>query len=121
MIEMLSRSSGKVFGMKVGGKLQHEDYERFIPMLEKLIQEHGTVRCLVEMIDLDGIEPRALWDEIKFDARHARQIERCAVVGDSAWEDWMTKLSRPIFSRAEIRFYDIAKLDEAWGWINEGL
>ena len=53
--------------------------------------------------------------------RHARQIERCAVVGDSAWEDWMTKLSRPIFSRAEIRFYDIAELDEAWGWINEGL
>ena len=27
----------------------------------------------------------------------------------------------PIFSRAEIRFYDIAERDKAWEWINEGL
>ncbi len=33
----------------------------------------------------------------------------------------MTKLSRPVFSRAEIRFYDIAERDKAWEWINEGL
>src|SRR5271165_3989232 len=80
MIEMLDQSSGKVFGMRVSGKLAHQDYERFVPLLEKLIEDHGSVRCLVELTDLHGIEPRALWDEIKFDVRHARQIERCAVV-----------------------------------------
>ena len=89
MIETLSRSSGKVFGMRVSGKLLHQDYELFVPALEKLIEKHGSIRCLVEMIDLHGIELRALWDEIKFDVRHARQIERCAVVGDKAWEAWM--------------------------------
>ncbi len=63
----------------------------------------------------------ALWDEIKFDVVHARQIERCAVVGDRAWEAWMTKLSRPLFSRAEMRFYDVPERNKAWEWINEGL
>ncbi len=121
MIEMLSRSFGKVFGMKVGGKLQHQDYERIVPMLEKLIQEHGTVRCLVEMTELHGIEPRALWDEIKFDVRHARQIERCAVVGDKVWEAWMTRFSRPIFFNAEIRYFDTTECEKAWVWIQEGL
>ena len=75
MIEILERGSGKVFGMKVSGKLLHRDYQQFVPMLEKLIEEHGSVRCLIEMIDFHGIELRALWDEIKFDVRHARQIE----------------------------------------------
>ena len=121
MIETLDQSSGKVFGMRVSGKLLHQDYERFVPMLENLIEEHGSVRCLVEMTGLHGIELRALWDEIKFDVRHARQIERCAVVGDRAWEAWMTRLSRPIFSNAEIRFFDVTARDQAWEWIQEGL
>jgi hypothetical protein len=121
MIEILERGSGKVFGMKVSGKILHRDYQHFVPMLEKLIEEHGSVRCLIEMIDFHGIELRALWDEIKFDVRHARQIERCAVVGDRAWEAWMTRLSRPIFSNAEIRFFDVTARDQAWEWIQEGL
>ncbi len=37
MIETLEQSAGKVFGMRVSGKLLHKDYERFVPMLEKLI------------------------------------------------------------------------------------
>ncbi|MGO8901731.1 MAG: STAS/SEC14 domain-containing protein [Isosphaeraceae bacterium] len=121
MIEMLDQSTGKVLGVRVSGKLAHQDYERFVPLLGKLIEEHGSVRCLVEMTDLHGIELRALWDEIKFDVRHARQIERCAVVGDRAWEAWMTRLSRPIFSNAEIRFFDVTARDHAWEWIQEGL
>ena len=61
MIETLSgtHSSGKVFGMNVSGKLQHRDYERFVPRLEPSIQEHGTIRCLVQMTDLHGSDLRA--------------------------------------------------------------
>ena len=121
MIEVLDRGSGKVFGMRVSGKILHQDYQEFVPRLEKLIEEHGSIRCLVEMTDLHGIELRALWDEINFDVRHARQIERCAVVGDRAWEAWMTKLSRPIFSRAEIRFFEPGEREQAWEWIEQGL
>jgi hypothetical protein len=121
MIEVLGEGSGKVFGMRVSGKLLHQDYQQFVPRLEKLIEEHGSIRCLVEMLDLHGIALRALWDEIKFDVRHVRQIERCAVVGDRAWEAWMTRLSRPIFSNAAIRFFDVTERDRAWEWIREGL
>lgn len=121
MIEIMDQSSGKVFEMRASGKLLHDDYDRFVPKLEKLIAEHGSIRCLVELADLHGIELRALWDEIKFDVRHARQIERCAVVGDRAWEAWMTKLSRPVFYKAEIRYFDAADRDKAWDWIKDGL
>lgn len=56
MIEVLSRGSGKVFAMRVSGKLLHQDYQQFVPRLEKLIEEHGSIRCLVEMTDLHGIQ-----------------------------------------------------------------
>jgi hypothetical protein len=121
MIEILSQGTGKVFAMRVSGKVLHRDYHQFVPLVEELIQKHGSVRCYIEMIGFHGIELRALWDEIKFDVRHGRQIERCAVVGDRAWEAWMTRLSRPIFPRAEIRFYDVAEWDKAWEWVQEGL
>ena len=121
MIEILNESTEKVLAIQLSGKLLHRDYQQFVPMLEKRIEEHGSVRCFIEMTEFQGIELHALWDEIKFDVRHARQIERCAIVGDRDWESWMTKLSRPIFSRAEIRFYGLVERDKAWEWINEGL
>ena len=121
MIEILDQSTGNLFAMRLSGRLLHRDYQQFVPTLERLIKTHGSVRCFIEMTEFHGIEFRALWDEIKFDARHARQIERCAVVGDRAWERWMTNLSRLIFFHAEIRFYDIAEREKAWEWINEGL
>ena len=94
---------------------------RFVPRLEKLIEEHGSIRCLVEMTDLHGIELRALWDEIKFDVRHARQIERCAVVGDRAWEAWMTLISRRSSSTPRSDSSIKAEREKAWEWIEEGL
>ena len=35
MIEVLGRGSGKVFGMRVSGKILHRDYQQFVPMLEE--------------------------------------------------------------------------------------
>jgi len=120
MFQMLDQSSGKVIGLRLSGKLLHEDYQQFIPKLEALIQEHGSIRCLIEMTEFHGFELRALWDEIKFDTTHATRIERCAVVGNKTWERWATNLCKPLFFKATIQYFDASKLDEAWEWINEG-
>ncbi len=59
MIEVMNPSSGTVFAMKISGKLLHQDYEQFVPRLEKLIEEHGSIRCFIEMTEFHGIELRA--------------------------------------------------------------
>ena len=33
MIEVMNSSSGKVFGMRISGKLLHQDYQQFVPAL----------------------------------------------------------------------------------------
>ncbi len=121
MFEILEKSSGNIIGIKVRGKLVHEDYAQFVPKLEQLIEQHGSIRCYCELTEFHGLTPHALWDELKFDAKHCRDIERCAIVGDPSWHHWMTKMGQTIFRRADVRYFDESQSQEAWDWVCEGV
>lgn len=97
----LSESDGNTLGLKVAGKITSEDYEAFLPRF-------------VEQVS--SIEPAALWQELKFDSKHLKDVERCALVGDSAWEKWMAKMSTP-FMKGEVKFFEPEAMDEAWAWL----
>jgi SpoIIAA-like len=119
VIEVLPESSGKVVGLKISGKLMHDDYHTFVPLLEQHIKDYGTVRVLVIFHDFVGLEARALWDEMKFDTNHCRDVERCAIVGETAWEAWSTKLAKPLFPKGMINYFDSDRLADAWQWIQQ--
>ena len=122
MFEVLEEwTSGGVVALRVSGKLIHADYEGFVPKLEDAIEEFGDIRCLIDMTDLDGVELRAVWDELKFDLKHATKVSRCGVVGDRAWERWATAAAHPIFRKAEIRFFERSEFDSAVEWVRQGL
>jgi stage II sporulation SpoAA-like protein len=106
----------KIVVVRASGKLSKEDYERFVPELERLIKEQGKIRLLFEMRDFHGWEAVAVWEDIKFDLKHFADIERLALVGEKKWEEWMAKFCRP-FTTAEIRYFDQSQADEAQGWI----
>lgn len=95
-------------------KIRQEDYQRIVPQLEKALEEKGKLRCLVHLHDIDGIELRALVEELKFDIAHRKHFERCAVVGDRPWEKAATKLGR-IWFTGDVRYFD--NLDEARRWV----
>jgi hypothetical protein len=38
------------------------------------------------MVDFQGWEAAALWDDIKFNAAHFTDIDRLAMVGDKKWD-----------------------------------
>lgn len=117
MLAFLERSSGNVLGIKASGKLTHADYQQLVPRLEELIQEHGKIRVLFELEDCRGWEVGAAWDDLKFGLKHAGDVERCAVVGEKKWQEWMTKLSRPFF---HARYFDKAEFEKAWQWLLGG-
>ena len=120
MIEILLESSGNVLAVKASETLTHADYtERLLPRLEEVLTDYGTVRLLFEMVDFHGWQLRAMWDDLKLDVRHGRRIERCAVVGARRWEKYMVRLARPFFG-AEIRYFEVAELADAWTFVREG-
>jgi hypothetical protein len=118
MLTILERSSGNVLGVRARGKLTHADYQMLVPKLEELIREHGRIRVLFELEDCQGWDVGAAWDDLRFAFKHGGDFDRCAVVGEKAWQKWMTKLSQPFF---KARYFDRSELDRAWEWILEGV
>ena len=109
-------STGKLLHVKVTGKLTKEAYEAFAPVVNEQIEEHGKIRILFEMHDFHGWTAGALWEDLKFDFKHWKDIERLAIVGESKWEAGMAVFCKP-FTAAKIRYLDHVKLDEAKTWI----
>ena len=82
-------STPNVIRLEVTGKLTKEDYETFVPELEKWISLHRKIRILFEMIDFHGWTLSAGWEDTKLAFKHYSDIERLILVGDSAWEkEW---------------------------------
>ncbi len=111
---------GKILEIKLTGKLTKEDYTHFLPVVERLIKEHGKLRILVEMHDFHGWTAGALWQDINFDLKHFRDIERLAFVGDKAWEHGMAIFCKP-FTAAKVKYFDRSQMDQAEHWLRADL
>ncbi len=100
----------------LSGKFTKHDYQNFVPRMETAIQQHGKVWLLVKLRDFHGWTTGALCEDIKFDWKHFADVERLAIVGERKWEAGMAVFCRP-FTRATIKYFDIAKVDKARKWI----
>lgn len=109
---------GPVLHVQVQGKLTKESYEIFAPMVDEQIKEHGRLRILFEMHDFHGWTLGAVWEDLKFDYSHWKDIERLAIVGESKWEEGMSVFCKP-FTSAKVKYFDQSKLDEAKSWLAE--
>lgn len=107
--------------IRAGGKLQGSDYVDFAPPFERIAaRETGKVSMLIELApDFAGWDLGGLWRDIEFDVRHRDSFGRVAVVGDSKWEEWGTKLFNPLF-RAEMKFFPPSRRESAEGWARAG-
>jgi hypothetical protein len=119
-VTLQEEAGGKVLSVRLSGKLTNQDYEHFVPEVNRLIRQHGKIRVIVQMHDFHGWTLGALWEDIKFDLRHFSHIERLALVGDRKWEAGMAVFCKP-FTSATVRFFPEEKADEAFDWIKEGI
>jgi hypothetical protein len=107
---------GKVLEVQLTGKLAREDYEHFVPVVERLVKDHGKINLLVEMHDFHGWTAGALWRDITFDAKHFSDIERLAIVGETKWQHGMAVFCKP-FTAAKIRYFERPAIDQAREWL----
>jgi len=118
MIEKLKKSSGKVIGFVLTGKLHDEDYKTFVPQVESVLDREGKARLLALFHEFHGWDLHAVWDDMKFGAKHYSDIERIALVGDRKWEEWMAKICKP-FTKAAVKYFDVGDIEQAWAWLHD--
>ena len=115
MMEVIKQQEG-VFEIHVQGKIRKEDYD-FIPRLESEVERYGTVNLYCEIESIDGIEPGAVWEDLKFGVNHYDSFERVAIVGNQKWVEWMTRLAKP-FNKATVKVFAPEQLEEAKNWVS---
>jgi len=117
-IQLDESAVGTIVTLVIKGKLEKEDYEMFVPQLEGLMKGDAKIRLVVELRDFKGWSAGALWEDTKFAARHYKDIERLAVVGDAGWEKGMTIFIKP-FTAADVKYFDHKEAERAHAWIRQ--
>ncbi len=114
----ISRYNDEFFmKMKVVGKLQHSDYDVIVPMLEKAIAgiDEPKISVLVDILEFDGYELRAIWDDLKFGLKYDSEFKKIAVVGNKRWEEYGIRISK-WFMSGDLKFFD--NMDDAFKWLS---
>jgi len=118
MFQFIPVHEDNTYAVRVSGKLDHEDYQKFLPELEELLEENEKISLLIEFDDFHGADLTAIKDDFNFGRKHNEDFEKLAVVGDKKWLKWMTLFSKP-FLKAEIKYFERPDLQSAWDWLRE--
>ncbi len=118
MIKLGELNENNVMTVTVSGRVRKDDYDQVLPRLEEVLAEQDKVRFFIKSENVTGFEADALWQDIKFDVRHGKQYGRTAIVGDSKWQEWGTKIANLFFS-AEMHFFTEEQAEQAWAWVNQ--
>jgi len=98
-------------------KLKADDFRQIAPQIESLIQQHGTIRLLIDGCGFRGWENIAAFEShAGFIKNHHRRIERVAVIAAHDWQHWLIGAVR-MFLHPEVRAYDKSHESEALRWI----
>ena len=124
----MTQEGGGIDVVDVSGVLTKADYDRFVPAFERLA---GPRRLLIRLDDFRGWlraadhdrpgrevvieDQQRRWTE-HLAATHQGDMGRIAIVGDRAWQDWGTTLSKPFF-RAGMRYFDRDREADARAWL----
>ena len=115
-LELEQEDDGRVLVVRASGKLTRDDYDKFVPEVDRMVAKVGKIRVLFVMHDFHGWTLTAAWEDLKFGLRNFSNIERLGMVGEKKWQSWMAPFCRP-FTKAEMRYFDSGQLEEAKEWV----
>jgi hypothetical protein len=116
MLELLEETRDSLVAFRLTGSVDKHDYDVMLPILEEKIKQYGKIRVYAELQDTEDISLRALWEDLKFDFRHARDFSKAAIVSDKKWLDWLTVMATP-FTTAKMKYFEHIDRDKAIDWI----
>lgn len=115
MIQILEGTSPNVISTKAVGKLNKEDQDRLLSLLNQKLDDREKFSWYFEMEKFVGWEPGADWNELKNGLPEAGHVNKIAVVGARDWLDLLKKMMQPVSS--ELRFFEAHQKQEALEWV----
>ena len=120
MHERLDFPDPNLFGIEFHDSLTKDDHDVLASALKSHLEAHTTTRVLFVMNDVDDWAPEEHWEDLAFDIRLVRDLDKVAVVGDDLWETWLEKVEL-LFPMSMIQTYAADDHEEALEWIRGGM
>ena len=116
MFVKMKKAKKDVVAYNIKGKITHTDYEKLIPKVEKVIEEFGKVKFLVDITGFETFTMEAMMDDGKFFLKHNKDISKIAIIGNNKLEEMLMKFS-DFVTPGEMKYFDSEDIDDAWKWI----
>jgi hypothetical protein len=114
----LDGSRENILACRFSGILTDAEFKLFASKAKRLIAAQGKIRLLILMDYPQDFNLHATWDDVVFWTRHIWEIERLAIVGQTAWQKRMESIERWLL-HVQIKYYDASDLADAWAWLKE--
>ncbi|MBX3484025.1 STAS/SEC14 domain-containing protein [Phenylobacterium sp.] len=117
---MIGYSTGPdsaVVEITVRGKVTDAELRACFEDLRADIEHNDKTRLLERIEHFTGIEPAALWTDIRVGPALARQVTRVAIVADSAWIRSVSYLGK-FMTHAELKIFGPGELEQARAWVS---
>jgi len=117
-IEVLPGSPAKnVIAIKAIGKLTSDDYEKTLePLIDEQLAKSDGLRVVIVLgPEWKGMEPDAIWDNMKMGFGNLTKWKRCAVVTDRDWVETALKVFGWM-SPGDVKSFDEDELADAMQW-----
>lgn len=116
MIERITGPGVGVLGVRMSGRLAHEDYERLDHLIDAERPEGGRINLVCEVEGFEGWTLRAAFDDAELGlVRAPREVRRLAVVTDSDWIRRAVELFAPLMPYS-MRAFALGEREAAWAW-----
>jgi hypothetical protein len=106
-----------VLGVAAAGKLSAEDYTKVLaPALAAATRDGGKIRIVLLFTgEFEGMDPGAVWQDLKTGIRDWSVWERIALVTDHAWmRDGLRMFAWAV--PGEVKAFRVSEKDDAVAW-----
>ena len=118
MIRVLDGMPDGVLGMEAAGNLSAQDYTQVLaPALTAATKDGGKIRIVLLFTgEFDGMEPGAVWQDLKLGIHDWSAWERIALVTDHAWmRDGLRMFAWAV--PGEVKVFGVSEKDDAVAWV----
>ena len=115
-VKFLAHDTLPVCEIEVTGKVTQADMDSVLPQMEAFIARHGTIGLVEVVRRFEGFEWSTVWDGVKFDVAHIRDLDRVAVVMDHGWVGGLARALAKV-ARFDMRVFPLSELEMARSWV----
>jgi len=112
----INQQDAAIIEMEMAGEVTKQDYDAVVPQLNDAVDQHGAIRCLVHVHDLEGVEPSAVFKDLQWDWDNRQNVEKAAIVGEQSWLALAGQAADVIYS-GDVKTFETSEMDAARAWL----